>query len=351
MWFQRTSIPVTQPPPGLVYALSDSSGNTTYWLVDSTGQAISWDLVSDAYEEPVCRSCCDCECSPYQQCQENDICFVDPQTGEEHNITNTPDRVEWPTGLTLSNPDVLLLYSITITEDLAQSQGVLGEGWPPHQLSTVRTDGSQYTVISELFSGEPALSADGRYLAFEDGPGAWLYDANTGLHPFLLGEFGLPLTNTGLHTPGWSPVEHTITWWINFYTVTGSTQALGIFNLDDKTARIFKDYQPAMNLYETMAPVWSPDGRWISFLGKGPESDFNHIWVLNADGLEKLNFGEFDQFVGYCDQAWSPDSQWLAFSCWTYPDKSCIWLAQISTGKLFKADLPDKAEVRKWVDR
>jgi len=357
-WFERTPAPFTPAPPGLVYELPNPTGNSeTDWLVDSTGQSIPWEAHLAIEDTSNYHSCCSCGCDEIEDTQKecfenpNDICYTNPQTGEERNITNTPDQEEWLSGLTLSNPDQLLLYSRTITEAQTWAQD-LGAGSLPQRLATVRTDGSQYTTISHLFVGEPARSADGRYLAYDDGScgSGCLYDVDTGVRPFPVEEFGLPPGLTGMYAPGWSPVENTITWWMDFYTTTGSTSGLGVFNLETKTARIFRDLYPEIVPDgQIPAPMWSPDGQWLSFYGRKASSDINYIWILNPDGDEYFTVGEIENYVHFCDRAWSPDSQWLAFSC-SYPEKSGIWLVQNGTWKLYKVNLPDNAAVWEWIE-
>ena len=77
----------------------------------------------------------------------------------------------------------------------------------------------------------------------------------------------------------------------------------------------------------------SPDGRTIAF----------------SDLLTEV----FNSIDGACPRVWSPDEQWLAFNCINAVDTALndgIWLADLETGKLLKANLPDNAQIRGWVN-
>jgi dipeptidyl aminopeptidase/acylaminoacyl peptidase len=58
------------------------------------------------------------------------------------------------------------------------------------------------------------------------------------------------------------------------------------------------------------APRWSPDGRWLALLRKGPEEgDKAQLHVMPADGGEAQR--RTDLALGVSDLAWSPDSSQL----------------------------------------
>jgi len=78
---------------------------------------------------------------------------------------------------------------------------------------------------------------------------------------------------------------------------------------------------------DNFAPIWSPDGRWITFSSnrEGP----SNVWRVAADGSaedEQLIVSPFEQVPG----SWSPDGQTLAFTEY-HPDTGAdIWVLSFS---------------------
>jgi Tol biopolymer transport system component/tRNA A-37 threonylcarbamoyl transferase component Bud32 len=86
-------------------------------------------------------------------------------------------------------------------------------------------------------------------------------------------------------------------------------------------------------------PTWSPDGQWVAFVrisrdvngnGKIDEEDAGDVWIARSTGsdLQQLTSG-----VWAATPAWSPDSQWIAFT-----------LIQDSNGNQMK-DSKDAADI------
>jgi Tol biopolymer transport system component len=68
------------------------------------------------------------------------------------------------------------------------------------------------------------------------------------------------------------------------------------------------------------SPAWSPDGTKIVFGGPVNKRD---IWVMNADGSNKINLT--DKYAGGFP-AWSPDSSKITFSSTNKWGNSEIWV-------------------------
>ena len=129
----------------------------------------------------------------------SDIWVEDRQTGERHNLTNTPDRHEDLIGSWPARPDVLIFYSSPINIDA-------GAGWLGY-LSSIRTDGTQYSVLVESpLLSTPALSPDGQTIAYTTGSyELWLYQWGSGSQLLDFKKYGL--AKLRLKPPSWHLVE------------------------------------------------------------------------------------------------------------------------------------------------
>lgn len=139
----------------------------------------------------------------------------------------------------------------------------------------------------------------GRELAFVGGNARNLWVGNAD------GTGTLQLTNNqGNADPAWSPDGSSIAFvryreeqgrgiyvmnWISTVTVSLTTDITGEFG-----------------------PAWSPDGSRIAF-ARG-DSDNSSIYVMNADGTNRLRLTTGTTGEGDADPAWSPDGSRIAFT-------------------------------------
>ena len=222
------------------------------------------------------------------------------------NLTNTPDRVEidgrwWP-----ANPGKIVFGSWDAAEEIYISAGYL---------SMISTDGSDYQILDgETASiAPPALSPDGRTIAYDRGGTAWLYRLDTGPELFDPAVYGLEAPKgITLGSPAWSPDGGRLAWWAGGGFGEGGDWALtvAVFDLQTQTVQRAYTYSPVGGSDGWLpTPVWSPDGRWLAVTTRG-EQDRVNLWVVSADGAERFPLGRSESPV------WRPDSQALVFSRW-----------------------------------
>ncbi len=160
------------------------------------------------------------------------------------------------------------------------------------------------------FNRGPAVSPDGMRVVFTSDKSGYadVYVASTLdgaiLKHLIKGERTdafeqLHLLRTGF---SWSPDGTQIC----VAAKAGDCDAIHILNAD--TGRVLRSLTfPLDGLY---TPAWSPDGKWIAFVGiKGGASE---LYLTNPTGsrLDRLT----DDFSDERDPAWSPDSKFIAFT-------------------------------------
>lgn len=152
---------------------------------------------------------------------------------------------------------------------------------------------------SELREGEPDWMPNGRRIVFVGTPDfrsrLWSMRANGGGAKQLSDVFGLE--------PAVSPDGR----WIAF-SGSGTTTNFDILvirpsGLGIRQVTSFPDWETE--------PSWSPDGRRIAF-SRGSTGGDHDIWVINADGS---NARQLTRLENRDDTAptWSPDGAWIAF--------------------------------------
>jgi Tol biopolymer transport system component len=82
--------------------------------------------------------------------------------------------------------------------------------------------------------------------------------------------------------------------------------------------------EPADRIYINEDSDWSPDGKKIAFARRSVSdnsfpSNSGDIWVMNADGTDKRQLTGLNTAFEDKSPAWSPDSQFIAYSCRSGP--------------------------------
>jgi hypothetical protein len=283
--------------------------------------------------------------------EDEDIWLADVATGERRNLTQTPDRSECCPQWALDQPDVILF-----------SSWPLGEGGMDFGHATLaRLDdvgagqASDYRVLddSRVSYTLPALSSDGRTVAYDLAGQPWLYGQETGPESFDLAPYGLPDDpELKLYSPAWSLDGRRLAWLVSDCRQEGGCQrSVGVFDLEPQTARLMHPHWPAGMGGQPPAPIWSPDGQWLAFAAWAETPDESGVWVLRVDGQ-----GEDEHHLatgrgrGSPEVVWSPDGEWLAIGDSAQgEDPKRFYLAEVGTWTLHSLDLPAEAYLVAWV--
>jgi Tol biopolymer transport system component len=117
---------------------------------------------------------------------------------------------------------------------------------------------------------------------------------------------GTQLTNqTGaLQTPSVSPGDGEVA----YLSDSGGHGNIWILNLQDGQARqLTFEHDPRIALG---LPVWSPDGKYISYVNRRPGGTWNvDLWMVRPDGT---NARQVSDGSGWA--CWSPDGRWIYFA-------------------------------------
>jgi Tol biopolymer transport system component len=275
----------SEPASGLVF--SDDQG---LWLVDSDGTP------QHLLDQPNGALSPDGSQVVFSVGDPEDIWLADLVSGENRNLSNTPDRVEdspqwWP-----AHPGVVVFLSASLEEPR------FGYGHP----TIVNLDGDEYQVLDPVQGGPVALSPDGQTLAFGccDAP-AILYNLNTGPMTFDPTAYGIGLSK--LFTPAYSPDGQQLAW----IASGGGELGLVIFDLQAMTSRFLHRFVPIGGGEFEFNLTWSPDGNWLAFTTFGEDPNLGrrpNLWVITPDGEQEFNLG-----VGF-NPTWNPSGNWLAYS-------------------------------------
>lgn len=329
-----TVVPVVAPPAGLIYYSDDE-----LWLVASSGQSVPWspDNRYVYYSQYFERG---------EGSYDSDIWAEDRQTGEKRNLTNTPDRYEHFIESWSAHPDLLIFYSYSADIDA-------GAGWLGY-LSSIQTDGSQYSVLveSSLLS-TPALSSDGRTIAYTTGwYELWLFEWGTGSQLLDFKEYGLENWEVAFYSIAWSPDGSQLACWAWGENKESQFNGILVLDLEAKTSRILQPLRyPIYWDGFPPPPEWSSDGQWLTFFGVGEDYHTFGTWVVNITGEEVYVLAEFSAGEAW-DQdgrAWSPDGRSLAITRHERDPQTGVWLTEIGKWELLKVDLPSDAKVVDWI--
>jgi hypothetical protein len=277
----------------------------------------------------------------------SDLWAVDLGSGQVRNITNTPSQEECCAQFWAARPDVLIFQSRLI------ETGGLASGF----LATVNLDGSNYRILDETEAplGLPALSPDGSTIAYDHAGKPWLYRWETGPEAFNVAEYGLAADpeRYWLTSPAWSPNGAYLA-----YMVSGDLDGSGkpqsgvaLFDLQARTYRLVRPFEPAGTEGALHAPIWSPDGNWLAVFENS--LDQPGVWVIHPDGSGTLRAYAPAKVRGVLGlQAyWSRDGQRLLVSDPNAEGGTRLTLLNLLTNQVEDSPLPANAILMGWVGR
>jgi TolB protein len=166
---------------------------------------------------------------------------------------------------------------------------------------SISPDGTGQTALfSDPYSGagNPAWSANGRKIAFNNYGEIWVMNAD-GINPHNL------TTNPDDH-PSWSPDGSKIV----FSTTRDQALPIYVMNADGSTQRSISPNPPQLG----DEPAWSPDGTKVAFRGYTPTASGRtqpHVYMMNANGTGVTNLTPDFAFAGGAE--WAPDSSRIVF--------------------------------------
>lgn len=198
----------------------------------------------------------------------------------------------------------------------------------------------QLVDAERLMSSYPALAPDGQTIAFstiargqDDQDTAHLVHPTRGIESLAFGSLLGGSPQDRLISPAWSADGRQIAW---LYIGDGQTQVV-LFDLATQTFRRLGQGDSARFGGPEPAPVWSPDGRWLSqaFWQEGAEGPT--LWLLSADGQQQIRVD---------DTAWSPIwwqsdllIYWKADSASSYGGQTQVY--ELSGERRSRLNLPD----------
>ncbi len=310
-----TDAPVSTSTPliGLVYGTrDDTTGEQALWQIGEDGAPhmilsgydyaeFSPDGTQAAYYDNVFESGSGCTwLADFAEGQVRPLDCVSTVSIDEASFPASV--LSWPQ----NDPDTLIAILNQTGGGMGGSSGYLG--------TISLKDGTKKILDPRNQIQNAELSPDGKFIAYGSYDVqsfrslGWLYSADAGVVQFDPKAYGADYPQ--VDNPSWSPDQKQIAWGLMGKEFDS---AIGVFDLESKTANILHSYQQGItpDMRPTPpAPVWNSDGQWliveINAQGKDGQNDVDQSgdWLFRADGSEKYKVD--GNFISL-----SPDNNWV----------------------------------------
>lgn len=229
---------------------------------------------------------------------------TDPQGGQRRQLTDSEGNNSFP-AWSFDGEQIAFASSRTGKFEIWVMDA---DGGNELQLTRLPADADEMSQ-ARWSNGVPSWSPDNSRIAFSSARSGqteiWAMNADGGDQ--------LQLTTTpgadsqGSNAPSWSPDESQIAFASNrsgtFQTYVMDADGGNVRQLTQSLSPDFPDAN---------VPVWSPDGSKIAFWS-GIESQHGEIWVMDADGSNRLQLTDGPGQHNSDNPAWSPDGRYIIF--------------------------------------
>jgi len=334
-WYAPDSMPanpdaIRAPLAGMVYSTQEGEINwiqpdgDTKLLFGGPGVAVPWVGSYGVYAE------------------KDDLQAVDLFTGEQHNLTNTPDMLETSYQFEVGLPEQLLFTALHESKDGAP--GVTGG------LYIINMDGSNLRAIDPLHNaGKFAASPDGQTIAYGAGQTALLYNWETGVDVFDPRQYGMDSPRgQSIASPSWSPLGDKLAWFVNGIFNDQETSGYGIFDLNAQTFTLVHPFvMPGMDGFPPAAQ-WSPDGEWLAVTIFDSDPARTGVWLVNTTNPQQ------EIFMGSLSTnpifgPWTAEEKIVTYTRFDEAaNASQVWIYDLVSGEQQVTSLPPNIQVLKW---
>ena len=332
-------LPTPQTPAHMASGLVLSSLNETFY-VDVNGEVVPLIDQPHAVLNPSHTQVLFAREDPTNY--KSDIWLLDLESGQEVNLTQTPDRDDifpqwWP-----AHPEIAFF-------DSDDETGMINGQLP----TIVNLDGSGYQILDEINGGPKTLAADGGMIAYggfsETGTGL-IYHWSGDFDVFNPGDYGLNVEK--IFQPSFSADGRYLAWKVTGDLIEdgGSAIGLAIFDLQERTAALMHVYTVQGGGMVPHYVSWSPDGNWIAYVTFGEEPAVGrepNLWLLRSDGSQETYID-----IGL-EPTWSPDGLSLAYIRTTMDGEIGLQIIDVETLTITAIDdlpFPDGVDyIMDWI--